>query len=468
MIKSVNHNLYPWTQAHVHYDMYEHDIYANKDKTKNDECKWRNEMLNSSPHGKLFIQNSFFNALKKSNKIYLMHVTPNFHNISKDNLIFPSSGCLVASIYCTPVITEGDKFRVNNMGEYILDKEMPMFFKFLESNSKSLLKTLLIEVELPDKGKGNLVGTDYLRLGDIHYQSFKDLEYLLSTDEKLQIQQSCISRIRKSLKYLCTCNRVFFSQEKFDLSNFLEIFCESIEYLPILGYFYSEVLSEYIMLFQDNEKASFYDNLGEFYTPTYKDMVYSLCSYLPKHFSLTQFKPTMKEVTDYLKNKNIFINFDETHFQNYLVNRLIFLTNARLLNSEIGLIDWDEILWDFDELTQYVRPLLGHLIHRELRTFGRYPHFYYYFDQMKALQIWNYWNQLNLVIPFNGIIPKGEVGINPAYPELKYKIYLAESYKEENKMYLKPTKEQTVQIVPRLVDPKFTAMGENKKEVRRN
>jgi len=87
---------------------------------------------------------------------------------------------------------------------------------------------------------------------------------------------------------------------------------------------------------------------------------------------------------------------------------------------------------------------------------------------MKALQIWNYWNQLNLIIPFNGIIPKGEVGINPAYPELKYKIYLAESYKEENKMYLKPTKEQNVQIVPRLVDPKFTAMGENKKEVRRN
>lgn len=466
MIKLKDHNLSPWTNVHVYYDMYEHDIYTNKDRVKNDECKWRNDVLNNSPHGKLLTNNSFFDTLKKSNKIYLAHVTPNFHNINKDNIIFPSSGCLVASIYCTPMVMEGNRLRAHNLGEYIFAKEMPLFSEFIESNAKSSLKTLLIEVELPENGKGNLVGTDYLRLGDIHYQTFKDLEYLLSSDEKHQIQQSCIGRIRKSLKYLCTCNRIYFSKEKFDLSKFLEMFCENIENIPILGYFYFEVLSEYIMFYQDNDKAAFYHNLGEFYTPTYKDMVYFLCSHLSKHFSLTQFKPSMKEIVSYIHTQGIFKQFDEEHLKNYLINRLIFLTNARLLGHGTGLINWESIRWDFDELTVCLKPLIGHLIHRELRTFGRYPHFYFYFDQLKALQIWNYWNQLGLVIPFNGIIPKGEVGINPAYPELKYKVYLAKSYQVDNKMYMEPIREQNVQIVPRLVDPKFTAMGENKKEIR--
>ena len=155
------------------------------------------------------------------------------------------------------------------------------------------------------------------------------------------------------------------------------MFRENIEYLPILGYLYFEVLSEYIMLFQDNKMASFYDDLGEFYTPTYKDMVYFLCSYLPKHFSLTQFKPTMKEIVNYLKGRNVFLHFDENHFRNYLVNRLIFLTNARLLNSENNILDWENIQWDFERLAQNMSPLLGHLIHRELRTFKRYPNFYF-------------------------------------------------------------------------------------------
>ena len=204
MLKNGDQSLYLWTQAHVHYDMYKNDIYTNKSKIRSDECEWRNSVLTNSPHGKLLTDNSFFNTLKKSNKIYLTHVTPNFHNIKKDNVIFPSSGCLVASIYCTPIVVEGNEFRVHNLGEYILNKEMPLFFKHLESKTKSKLKTLLIEIELPENSKGNLAGTDYLRLGDIHYRSFKELEYLLSPDEKNKIQQSCTNRIKRAFKYLCT------------------------------------------------------------------------------------------------------------------------------------------------------------------------------------------------------------------------------------------------------------------------
>ena len=37
--------------------------------------------------------------------------------------------------------------------------------------------------------------------------------------------------------------------------------------------------------------------------------------------------------------------------------------------------------------------------------------------------MWNYWNQMNIAIPFNGVIPKGEIGVNPGYANLKYRIY---------------------------------------------
>ena len=138
------------------------------------------------------------------------------------------------------------------------------------------------------------------------------------------------------------------------------------------------------------------------------------------------------------------------------------MTNARLFSKTDGLIDWEKIEWSFDGLELFLKPLLGHLIHRELRTFGRYPHFYFYFDQSKALQIWNYWNQLKVIVPFNGIIPKGEIGINPAYPELKYKIYLGRVLAEgaEESSLVEIEKELGFKLVPRLIDPKFVNMRE--------
>jgi len=67
--------------------------------------------------------------------------------------------------------------------------------------------------------------------------------------------------------------------------------------------------------------------------------------------------------------------------------RLIPNTNA---------IDWKNFEWNFDNIMDKVGNLAGHLIHRELRNYCRYPSLYYYFDQTKALQIRNYWNHMEL------------------------------------------------------------------------
>ena len=109
-------------------------------------------------------------------------------------------------------------------------------------------------------------------------------------------------------------------------------------------------------------------------------------------------------------------------------------------------------------------PLVGHLVHRELRNFGRFPDFYFYFDQFKALQIWNYWNHMGITIPFNGFFPKGEVGINPAYPNLKYHIYRAEISRENSSfMYVTKGEELEINIVPRLVHLRFATMRKREK-----
>ncbi|RJR24753.1 hypothetical protein C4578_02430 [Candidatus Microgenomates bacterium] len=447
-----------WADAHVFYGMYEYNIGEKKAKITKEEYEWRNEFLTGTPNGSLLLKNSFFDDLRTKDRVYLAHVTPNFHNIRENHILYPSAGCLVGSIYCTPLSKIDGKLRMHNLGEFIFNREMPLFAKFTDKERREPLEILVFEVELPETSKNNLVGVDYLRLGDIHFNTHKDLEYLLSPDERFELQEICVNRIRRAFNYLCTCNRICHSNTKMDDVEFLKMFIEAINSLPILGYFYFEALAEYIMLYQDNEEARKFSSLGEYYSPSYKEMVFYLCPHLSKNFSLREFKPTLEEVAGYINKKGIINNFDRNKMLRYLAKRLAFLTNARLFSRDAKLMNWECLRWDFEELSREMKPLLGHLIHRELRTFGRYPYFYFYYDQYKALEIWNYWNHMNIAIPFNGIIPKGEVGINPAHPNLCYRTYSTKVIRENGYMYLDLKKELELEIVPKLVDPKFISM----------
>jgi len=62
------------------------------------------------------------------------------------------------------------------------------------------------------------------------------------------------------------------------------------------------------------------------------------------------------------------------------------------------------------------------------------------------------------MIPFNGITPKGEVGINPAYPDLKYKIYKGNVKKQNGLIFLEPGESQYISVEPRLVELRYTTM----------
>ncbi len=95
---------------------------------------------------------------------------------------------------------------------------------------------------------------------------------------------------------------------------------------------------------------------------------------------------------------------------------------------------------------------MGHTIHRLLRNMHRYPNFFFYFDQYKAMQAWNYWNHAKVAFPYNAVLPKGEIGINPANPHLKYRVFTTAIWKENNFAYVRREKELPLTIEPRLAE----------------
>ena len=449
-----NDNLSQWANAHVFYGSFGHKPGPNSQGYVLDEYEWRQTMINNSVNGSLLLDNCFFNDLRKCRKIYLAHTTYNLDSVLERGELYASGGCLVGSIYCVPLTKDRNGLRLHNLGKYIREIEAPLSSKKL----KQKLDTIIFEIELSDNSRNNLIGTDYLRLGKIHFSIYKDLEYLLSSRERYDLYKVIVNRAKRSIDFLSLCYYNYVYKTEIDNDYFLRLYIDTIDNLPILGYIYFEVVSEYLMLFQDNESANRLKKQGEFFNDSYKNLMFGINSSLLDNFKLNSYKPTFKMIVEYLIKNSIFKELNANHFLEYLVKRLVFLCNLRLLNFNSTSIDWHKMKWDFDNLVSVAEPLVGHLIHRELRTFGRYPHFYFYFDQNKALQIWNYWNHMDVAIPFNGIIPKGEVGINPAYPDLKYRVYDCTVTNINDSLYLNPTKELRINLVPKLVDLKFTFM----------
>lgn len=440
--------------AHIFYGNYIDKPDSNSPADVIEEYNWRELMIKTAKNGDLLLGNSFFNDLKKNKTIYLAHTTFNLKDILNHGTLYASGGCLVGSIYCVPLTKDSNGLRLHNLGRYIMDVEALNSIK----NDKERLDTIIFEIKLPDNSRNNLIGIDYLRLGEIHFSIYKELEYLLSSKERYNLYELVVNRARRSVDFLSTCHNYYFHKEGIDYLSFLNLFIKTIDNLPILGYIYFEVIAEYLMLYQDNKLSQLYRNIGEFYNATYKNLMFGVNSSMSDNFKLSSYKPTFKEIISYLKKNKIFNNLNEEHLLKYIVDRLIFLSNARLFNLNDTPINWCKMKWDFESLTEKAEPLVGHIIHRELRTFGRYPDFYFYFDQNKALQVWNYWNHMDIVTPFNGIIPKGEVGINPAFPDLKYKVYNSKILYKNNLCYLEPIKELSIKLVPKLVDLKFTFM----------
>lgn len=444
-----------WADGHVFYDNPLAGRAMN-DPLRAREVEWQQRIVHETPNGDLIQRNVLFDTLTGSSTVTLLHTTHGLKRISQRGIVYPSGGCLVGSVYCSPLIPDGDGYRIHNLGRYVLTREAPAFVARL-GRAGGTPTPLIIKITMPPHAYRGLAGIDYLRLGGIHLQIFRQLEYLLSRSERHDLREKIVGRIKNSAAFLGLCATVFHAGEEVTPATFLPLLSAATARLPILGYLCFEALSEYLMLHSTSAETQQLKAIGELNNRLYKDMLFAAFPGMAGAFNLSEFRPSPDSLPVLLDQ--IDPTIDSDHAQRYLVERICFLVNARLLGPEGTNQDWRHTRWEFDSLCARVAPLVGHLIHRELRTFGRYPDFYFYYDQHKALQAWNYWNHMDIVAPFNGTIPKGEVGINPAYPDLDYSIYMGELAPNGA---IHPVKQLDLRITPRLVDLKYTLMRDSR------
>lgn len=421
----------------------------------NSDIEWLKFQLNNCPNGKLLMDNMLFD-IPQGKKKYLAHVTKNLDAVLQSGRLLSSSGCLIGSVYCVPVTEDEIGLRLHNLGEYIVDKEAPAF-----SQNSDKVGIILVELESTSLNHNSVYGVNYLKLGEVHFSVFSELSYLLSTDELEEIKSSAVDSIHKSYNILSIFEEHSSSAILSDFDKFYNLYQSSVPNLPILGYLLFEVLCEYIALYQKSELVDKYALKREIYCANFKDLIFSVCPDLTKSFNLGKFNPDLEKLKDYLEKIGLFSDEMEFTFKSYLVERLRYLVLNNFYNSNTkGEHEkiWHNVEWSFDYIKQHASPLLGNTIHRLLRNMKRYPNFYFYFDQYKALQVWNYWNQMGVALPYNSILPKGEIGINPANANLKYKTYTAKAVKKDGFTYLEKQEEVSLIIEPRLAELDFLLM----------
>src|SRR3989344_1612784 len=404
--------------AHVNQEVIKEKL-AYTEVSFDSDIGWLKYFVSETPNGVLFQKNILYDIVC-SQKVYLAHITTNLPAIQAEGRLLSSSGCLVGSIYSTPVIQEGENFRLHNLGEYILLKEAPAF-----SKNKNVCP-LLVELEFSHPAIRPAVGVDYLKLGQVHFDIFSELSYLLSHHELEELNLSTINSIRKISNLLIVVGKHSPESILKNFGKFYELYLCAISDSPILGY-----------------------------------ILFEVCPNVTTSFNLGLFRPELSRIKSYIATMAISSN-DKLSFEQFLAKRLHYLISGRFYRTDsdenLKKSFWENIEWNLPYLQHQLAPLLGHTIHRFLRNMKRYPNFYFYFDQYKALQVWNYWNQASIALPYNAILPKGEIGINPANPYMKYSVYTAKSYQKDGLTYLTKDKKIQITIEPRLTELNMSSM----------
>lgn len=393
-----------------------------KEKVDLVEVAWQHYLVYGTPNGDLFKNNNLFDTIDKDAGLTLLHCTGNLEKIKASGLLYPSGGCLGASLYCVPLRSDS---RVHNLTKFMLEEEIPNASKNTGKDMNTALLAIKIESENFIHSNQESNGLDYLMMGQMQselYLQFKKESKIDGTYFE-EIEKEAISGIIKSKEFLNIC--VDYKLDNISDNYFIELFEQALDDINILGYIYFETLVEYITLFQDDETSLKYKERGEMYNYYYKKMIFELCPEMYKGFKLVNFKPSILKVAYYLREKArkglIFNNFLEDHFLNFFKWRVGQYIRLKIMNRKK--MDYKI---NYENLVQNNPAILGHILHRAIRVSEKLKEYTNLYDENRAKAIWNLWNQDKVLFPYNSIVPKGEVGINPNFPNLDYSVYEAE------------------------------------------
>ncbi|MFC1438008.1 hypothetical protein ABUW04_07025 [Streptacidiphilus sp. N1-10] len=401
------------------------------------EGDWRRRLEHDTPGGRLLRGNSMLEALAGGRPIHLMHTTAALDSIRASGQLYQAAGCLVGSLYCAPLFTEPGGLRPHNLGSYLLQ-------------AKQDRRTLIFEITPADPTP--LKGLDYLRLGRVHLRTYLNHRSFLTDRECDGLQQ-------------CATDRVHATAELLDLllanacgtrtpaDRFVDRLADAVPAIPFLGYLYFEVLSEYLMLHSTSRRTKRMAEAGELNNRLYKCLAFAAVPTMDRLFDLALFHPDHTTLLNLIGRIEPGLAAGAAEFTRNRLSHL-FACIALDADQDAEAVSFQGL--DFDALTATAPSLMGQVVFRDMRTSPRYPQLFPVFEQVKALEACAYWNTQGIATPFNGTIPKGEIGINLAYPRAGHRVWTADLGTDG---LLHPAEELEVTLVPRLTDLRSTALG---------
>ncbi|MGW2377416.1 hypothetical protein [Kitasatospora sp. NPDC001683] len=401
------------------------------------EADWH-QRLAQAPNGHLLREdaNAMLASLAAGGPVYLLHLTRSPDAIRSSGHLLASTGCLVGAVYGSPLtLTPGGALRPHNLGSYLLESRSRLA-------SRNNSTPLVIEVA-PDRS-APLKGLDYLRLGGIHLRAYQEFRHVLTAAEETRVLRSVADRVRVAAPFLDTLLRNA-SGGATPHGPFIDALAAAVPSMPYLGYLYFETISEYLMLYSTSRATREYADRGEMNNRLYKDLAFSAVDGMGTLFDLGRFCPNRARLIDLVGHIEPDLAVSASDYVRQRVSHLYAITS---LTSRQDVRNFTFHGADLGVLAEAAPHLLGQLIFREIRLLDRYPQLYHCFEQTKALQAWAYWNKEGISTPFNGVSPKGEIGINPAYPNARFTVWTAESCKQG---LLHPVEQIATVPAPRLV-----------------
>jgi hypothetical protein len=404
------------------------------------EADWLHHLHDQTPNGWLLRGNAMTETLASGRPIYLMHTTVALDAIRSSGHLLASTGCLVAALYCAPLTIEPGGLRPHNLGAYLLETK---------KHTRTLVFEITPSAPVPPKG------IDYLRLGGIHLRTYHNLRSFLTPSEDAQLRRAVLDKVQAAAPFLDILLANAAGKPTSDIE-FIDRLAATVPVFPFLGYLYFEVLSEYLMLHSTAPATKACAQAGEMNNRLYKRLAFSAVQGMDKLFDLARFRPGHDRLVELIGRIDPGLAPDVAR---YARRRLSHLFACVALNQSQSAASFTFREARFDTLATASPGLLGQLLFREMRVIDRYPQLYLCFEQAKALEAWDYWNAEGIPTPFNGTLPKGEIGINPAYPLASCTVWVAETCEQG---LLHPVEELDLAFLPRLADLGMTAMRRDK------
>lgn len=392
------------------------------------ESDWRHYLECSTPNGWLIRHNAMTEALISGQPMYLLHVTRGIDAIRASRQLHVSAGCLVGALYCSPLASQRKGLRPHNLGAYLMRTKpstTPMIFE--------------VTPDAPIRPKG----VDYLHLGAIHLRTYLRYRSFLTPAENDQLDRAVLTGLRAAAPFLDVALRNAAGQAT-AAPAFIDQLSDAVPHVPFLGYLYFEALSEYLMLHSATPETKTYAQAGELNNWLYKRLAFAAVDGMDQLFDLARFSPRHHRLVELIEGIEPAL---APGVAEYVRRRLSHLFARTTLHPSQDAVSVTFQGADLGTIQKAAPGLIGQMVFREIRYMARYKQLYHCFEKAKALEAWDYWNNEGIPTPFNGVIPKGEMGINPTYPRSAVRVWTA---RQDSKGYLHPDEEITAVLTPHL------------------